>query len=216
MSKKYPRISHLPWSPGGTRNDLRLSSVHYLFGQQVVITEKMDGSNLALTREGVYARSHEGPPKQPSFDRAKALWAQIRHHIPSNFTIFGEWCYAKHSIHYHALPGYFLVFGIRNDTGEEWYSWQETLSLARELGLPVVPVLWEGVISNQRHLREVVELFVRAPSACGGEREGCVVRLADRIPAAAWSNSISKWVRSGHVQTSDHWMYQPIVPNKLR
>ncbi len=39
---KYPRTPHLPWSPGGTRDDRRLASVSRLLDQELVITEKLD------------------------------------------------------------------------------------------------------------------------------------------------------------------------------
>ena len=46
-------------------------------------------------------------------------------------------------------------------------------------------------------------------------QEGFVVRLADRIEFDAFPSSIAKWVRRGHVQTDQHWMFAEIVPNGL-
>jgi hypothetical protein len=64
---KYPRTPHLPWSPGGTSDDKRMLDVGPLLGD-VVITEKMDGSNVALSRENFFARSHAQVPVHRSFD----------------------------------------------------------------------------------------------------------------------------------------------------
>ena len=46
--------------------------------------------------------------------------------------------------------------------------------------------------------------------------EGYVVRLAGRFAYADFARSVAKWVRSGHVQTDQHWMYAEIIPNQLQ
>src|SRR5574338_1632221 len=142
-SPKYNRTFHLPWSPGATNDDKIASSVEYLLKTPIVITEKMDGSNTSLEFEGCFARTHSGPPSHPSFDGLKALHAQIKHDIPSNFQLFGEWCYARHSIEYSALPDYFLLFNIRDTEYNIWSSWEEVEEWSHEIGVPTVPVLFE-------------------------------------------------------------------------
>ena len=64
---KYPRTYHLPFSPGATKDDKRLSGdwfSHYK-GKEVVITEKLDGENSCITRYDVFARSHGAPTRSP-------------------------------------------------------------------------------------------------------------------------------------------------------
>src|SRR5262245_55730831 len=109
MSEKYPRTPHLPWSPGGTRDDRRLTDVEPLLGRELVLTEKMDGSNVCLEREHVFARSHTAEPRHPSFDALKAVHAALRWQIPSHWQLFGEWLWARHSITYDRLPAYLLI-----------------------------------------------------------------------------------------------------------
>ena len=46
-------------------------------------------------------------------------------------------------------------------------------------------------------------------------QEGVVVRLADRFHYDDFGTSLAKWVRKGHVQTDQHWMFAEIVPNGL-
>jgi hypothetical protein len=46
MSPKYPRTPHLPWSPGGTSDDRRLTDVSSLLNVGLVITENERGSFL--------------------------------------------------------------------------------------------------------------------------------------------------------------------------
>jgi len=56
--------------------------------------------------------------------------------------ICGENCYAVHSITYHNLPNYFLVFNIWED--ETCLSWDNTIEIAEMLGLQVVPTIYRG------------------------------------------------------------------------
>ena len=45
---KYNRTYHLPWSPGSTNDDRISDSVNSLLGKEIVITEKLDGSNSCI------------------------------------------------------------------------------------------------------------------------------------------------------------------------
>lgn len=58
MSTKYNRTFHLPWSPGTTNDDKISKDVSSLIGREIIITEKLDGSNEGMDNGGVYARSH--------------------------------------------------------------------------------------------------------------------------------------------------------------
>jgi len=155
-----------------------MESVAGLIGVPVVITEKLDGSNLALTRNAVYARSHSGPPSHPSFAWAKALQARVGAGIDEGVTLFGEYCYAVHSIVYESLPGYFFLFGVRDDASGEWWEWDMVAAQAEALELPSVPVLFRGTVQSEAELERLVRRLAAEPSVYGGEREGMVVRVA--------------------------------------
>lgn len=62
---KYPRTYHFNFSPGATNDDRIADSLSNLIGQEIVITEKLDGSNTAITKDGVYGRSHADFTKNP-------------------------------------------------------------------------------------------------------------------------------------------------------
>ncbi len=213
-SEKFPRIAHLPWSPGGTPDDRRLADVRTLLNRPVVITEKWDGSNVCLTRDAVYGRSHEGPPGHASFDALKARHAQIRHGIPAGLEVFGEWLWAKHSIHYKSLPDYLLIFALR--TGGDWRSWAEVEAVAGRLGLTVATVLLRATFTSEAELRRATEDLAMPGLRPGcDQREGVVVRLADGFAGSAFAASIAKWVRADHVQTDSHWARQAIIRNEI-
>ncbi len=215
MSAKYPRSFHLPWSPGGTSDDKRMADVSGLLGVEIVITEKCDGSNLTYTRKSVFSRSHSGPPSHPSFDLAKATHASIAHLLSDGMSLFCEYCYAVHSIEYDALPGYSLVFGVRDDALGLFWEWDMIVAQAKDLGLPTVPVLFRGIVESEHDLEALTSALAREPSAFGGQREGVVVRVGGEFPDAMFQRSLAKWVRRGHVQTDEHWMHQELRPQKL-
>ncbi len=214
-SPKYPRTPHLPWSPGSTSDDRRIESVEPLLCVDIVVTEKLDGSNVCLEAGGCYARSHASAPNHSSFDAFKAFHATIKSLLPENLQIFGEWLYARHSIGYKALPNYFMVFGVRDLNTMKWSSWTEIEMWAEELSVSTVPVLTKEHLNREWKLRDLTESLARLPSRCGGEREGVVVRKAGEFSDGDFGVSVAKFVRANHVQTSDHWKNQEIVRNEL-
>lgn len=57
---KYPRTYHLPFSEGLQNDDRKVEDGwwEHLKGKTLVLSEKLDGSNSYICRDGVYARSH--------------------------------------------------------------------------------------------------------------------------------------------------------------
>jgi len=196
---------HLPWSPGGTKDDRRLENVSHFEGQEVVVTEKMDGENTTLYREGLHARSVSSLD-HPSRAWVKRLWGQVSSDIPEGWRVCGENLYAKHSIFYTTLPSYFMVFNIWTGNNTS-LSWDTTVEWCALLDLQTVPVLWRGVWSED---------IVRGLWEPSESREGYVVRLASEFPYEDFGKSVAKWVRPNHVQTSAHWMTEKVVPNLLK
>lgn len=214
-SPKYNRTLHLPWSPGATNDDKMAKDVTTLLRRKLIITEKVDGSNTSLEEDGCFARTHAGPPTHASFDNLKALHASVKNSIPPKYQLFGEWCYALHSIPYDKLPSYFLIFGVRELYENSWETWEMVKLWAKEIGVTTVPELWSGFIKTEKELQQIVEDLARAPSRLGSIREGIVVRVADSFLDEDFSKYVMKWVRPNHVQTSEHWKAQEIIRNQL-
>lgn len=210
---KFPRIPHLPWSPGGTADDRRLSSVPSLLGRPLVITEKLDGANVCLTREAVFARTHSGPPAHPAFDWLKARYAALRSQIPDDLSVFCEYTFAVHTIEYEALPSYLFVIAVRRERDCFWLSWEETVAMAEQLGVPTVPLLQEGIFDTEAELRQATEALVRSRGLYGG-REGIVVRLKEGFADEKFAVSVAKWVKRSGAPTED-WRHRPIRKQRL-
>lgn len=217
-SPKYNRTFHVPWSEGATNDDKRATDTLSLVNVPLVITEKIDGSNTSLEHDGCYARTHSSLPSHPSFDAFKALHASVKYKIPKGIQLFGEWCFAKHSISYSELPGYFLLFNVRDLTTNEpmWASWEEVELWAQEIGVPTVPKLCECYVDSQDNLWKLIEPLMKQPSCCGGLREGIVVRVKDSFTDDKFSSHVLKCVRKNHVTTDTHWIHQNIITNKLK
>jgi hypothetical protein len=216
MSPKYPRTMHLPWSPGASKDDRIATDISTLLNVPIIISEKLDGSNTSLENIGCFARTHAGAPTHASFDGLKALHASVKYNIPAGVQLFGEWCFALHSIPYDSLPGYFLMFNARDELANIWFPWDTVEVLASCIDVPTVPVLFVGSVASEKDLKKLTESLVCQPSVCGPTREGVVVRIAAGFNDKDFSKSVMKWVRKDHVQTTEHWKDQEIIKNKLK
>ncbi|MCB1118086.1 MAG: RNA ligase family protein [Chlamydiia bacterium] len=205
MRWKYPRTPHLPWSPGNTDDDIKMTHTNQFKNKQVVITEKLDGENTTLYTDGMHARSIDSG-HHPSRSLAKQLHARIQQEIPDNWRLCGENVYATHSIAYDNLEGFFYLFSVWNEKNI-CLSWDETLEWAQLLGIPTPRTLFEGVWNEQ---------LIRNLNFNTEEIEGYIVRIRDAFSYCDFHKSVAKWVRKGHVQSNKHWMELEIVPNKLK
>jgi len=211
---KYPRTWHLPFSPGLTRDDRVMpEGPGLLLGRPLVLTEKMDGSNVVLRRSGVFprARWHE------SMNPLRALQATIGWQLPEHVDLCAEWLLATHSIHYDRLSAHCQVFGAFDGQRGAFLAWKEVVELASTLGLVSVPVLeQDAVVRTEEELEALVLKHARVASSQGEQREGVVVRVADEIPAGEFGRLVGKYVRAGHVdEDSSHWAQGPWRKNAL-
>ena len=120
--------------------------------------------------------------------------------------LYGEDIYGVHSLEYEPVPEEetFYAFALRD--GEGLFSSFDFLAdYASQRTIPVVPVLFDGTFRTGDDLRNFVNEAHAEPSALGGEREGVVIRLARAFPASEFNHCVCKSVRSGHVQTDEHW-----------
>ena len=213
-SPKYNRTPHLPWSPGATNDDRIMKNVATLLGKPLIATEKMDGSNICLERNNVFARSHNQAPNHPSFDALKAVHASVQYKIPDGVQVFGEWLYARHSIAYDALSNWLQIFAVRD--GDIWWSWEDVGLMSVELEIPRVTQIGFATVQTEKELQKWVENCVAVTPAAGKEKEGVVVRHCANFINEHFERCVAKWVRANHVQTDDHWKSQMVVVNGVR
>jgi len=202
MLRKYPRTPHIPGSPGMTDDDKLVSPETLAFlqsGVELVVTEKMDGGNITMYRDDFHGRSLDSGT-HPWDTRTRAVWASIRHLIPEGWRISGESLQARRSVAYDNLPGVYMMFGVW-DENNNLLSWDDTVHVSEMLGLPHVPVLYQGTSYN-----EAVNIWGQLREE--ETSEGFVVRNAGSFPYSEFSQNIAKWVRAGHVRTRADWRHR--------
>jgi hypothetical protein len=198
---------HFDFSPGTSNDDKIIRSLDHFKNRLCIATKKMDGENTTMTSLACHARSLDSA-NHPSRNWVKQFHGQIKHLIPADYRICGENLYAQHSIAYHNLESYFYGFSVWDERNVAW-SWADTLIMFDELGITPVEVVGEPFIFSVEEVKARVSLLNTSVD------EGLVVRVVDEIPYEDYDKLVAKWVRSGHVQTDQHWAHAQIIPNKL-
>ena len=158
--KKYPRTPHLEGSrlqPGD--EDLSQTPFSCLAGRHIVVEEKCDGANSAISfdKDGgllLQSRGHylTGGWRERHYDLFKQ-WAGVHRNalyavLGSRFIMYGEWMYAKHTVYYDALPHYFLEFDILDREAGRFLDTPSRKDLLKPLPVASVPVLAEGTFQS--------------------------------------------------------------------
>lgn len=203
---KYPRTPHLQYSPGVMSDDKMQEFPDCFDGKEIVITEKMDGECYCMYSDYIHARSVDGR-HHPSRDFVKSFHGRIKHMIPVGDRVYGENMYARHSIAYNNLTSY--VYGFGYVVGDLFLGYDETIEQLTQLGIALPAVWYRGNydISKIHHIIQNIDT---------NTQEGFVIRNTDSFHVLDFANNVAKWVRPNHVQSEDHWMYSPIIPNTLQ
>lgn len=199
--RKYPRTRHILDSalqPGD--EDLSRAGFAEISGRHLVVEEKVDGANAALSfdAEGrllLQSRGHylTGGGRERHFDALKR-WAHersaaLKDILGSRFIVYGEWLYAKHTVYYDALPHYFLEFDVLDTERDEFLSTPRRRALLGPLGLASVPVLHEGPVASPEALKAMIgpsafkspswRQRLEADAAVGAQRARIALRQTD-------------------------------------
>lgn len=157
---KYPRTPHIQGSrlqPGD--EDLRQRPFSEIAGRHVVLEEKIDGANCAIsfTRDGelrLQSRGHflTGGYRERHYDLLKQ-WAVVHQDafhavLGHRYIMYGEWMYAKHSIYYDCLPHYFMEFDVWDREAGKFLDTPSRHELLEPLLVCHVPVLASGVFRD--------------------------------------------------------------------
>ena len=153
---KYPRTPHIEGSrlqPGD--EDLSQRSFSEIAGRHIVIEEKIDGANTAVSFNpdgelllqsrghyltGGYRERHYNLFKQWATVQRDILWAALG----CRYVMYGEWLYAKHSIYYDALPHYFMEFDILDRETDRFLDTPSRRAITAKMPVCSAAVLAEG------------------------------------------------------------------------
>ncbi|NGN68490.1 RNA ligase family protein [Streptomyces sp. A7024] len=168
MLRKYPRTPHLSGSrlqPGD--EDLDAVPFAEIAGRHLVVEEKLDGANAAIsfTAAGelrLQSRGHylSGGPREKQFAQLKAWASVVREplweRLGDRYVLYGEWLYAKHTVFYDALPHYFCEFDILDRTDDSFLSTPARRELLAGAPVTSVPVLHEGAVKRPQEITDLV------------------------------------------------------------
>jgi hypothetical protein len=218
---RFPSTPHLVWlGAGQSRDDKVLSpaEARELLTHEIIVEEKVDGANIgfSVTEHGTLCVQNRGTflSREHTHPQFKSLfrWQQSREDalvdaLFPDLMLFGEWCYAVHSVQYARLPDWFLAFDVYDRAQGEFWSTQRRDALVSRLGLELVPRLGAGRF-DLMGLRALL-----GPSRLAdGPAEGLYVRIdqGERLVARA------KIVRPEFLQAIDeHWSRRELKSNAL-
>lgn len=217
---KFPSTAHIDILPGvSVRDDKILSDEEkdLFFSSKVIVEEKIDGANLGISFDsnGDVRFQNRGNFLVPPFEGQWKLidkWLYGKQdilfdYLGNDLILFGEWCYAKHSVYYSKLPDWFLAFDVFDKSSERFYSVNRRNNLVNNCSLSPVPELVRGVFA----LSDLKQLLLKS-RVTEGPPEGIYLRIDD----GDWLKYRAKLVRPAFVQLiEEHWTHYKMEKNNL-
>ncbi len=230
---KYPRTPHLFGSKGmvDDRHLGESESQRIIADDSLIVEEKIDGTNVGIHfhADGEMILQCRGRLINEGMHRQYDLfkhWAMIKRRLfdeslEDRFILFGEWMFARHSIHYLQLTHYFFEFDIYDKAENAFLSLDERLILIEKLGVQTVPVLHVGS-ADKEQLQKLIgpsQFNSRFENPSTGRTDRLMEGLYLRTEADGVVSSRAKFVRPEFVEKvrqSTHWQHQAMVPNLLK
>lgn len=219
---RFPHTPHIAWLGQGSPRDDKVLSPHEvteLLAAEVVVEEKLDGANIgfSLAPDGSLRAQNRGQylvePHAGQFARLPAWLAQhgdgLRSVLTPKLIVFGEWCAARHSLDYAALPDWFLLFDVYDRTAGQFWSTTRRNELASRAGLLTVPQVQQGKVTVSDLKKLVSDTTSRYRA---GPLEGVVIRRE----SVDWCEARAKLVRPDFTQAIEsHWRKRAIEWNRI-
>jgi hypothetical protein len=218
---KFPHTPHLLWRGEGMPRDdkvLKPAEVTEFLSGEVVVEEKVDGANLGLSLgpDGRVRAQSRGNYLAPGRSHAQwsPLWPWIAAHredleegLRSGLMLFGEWCYARHTVPYDVLPDWFLGFDIYEIVTRRFWSTNRRNEWLHERGLTTIPEVKRG-----RVLLKQISTLLGTSIVGHVPMEGIYLRREQ----GGWLQMRAKVVSAiFKQQIEEHWTRRAVVPNQL-
>ena len=184
---------------------------------EVIVEEKIDGANLGISfdDEGaiqlqnrgsyIYSPFHGQWKKIP--DWLKTHTDRLFDALGKDYMLFGEWCFARHSIEYSRLPEWFIGFDVYDLVHKRFLASSFRNNVLELAGIPVIAEVGRGHFTLDELVR-LMKLSAYTDSLCEG--------LYLRYETGKWLQNRAKLVRAEFVQSIDsHWSSKPLLPNKV-
>ena len=222
MSEDFFKFPSTPYLVAPSGVDIRGDKVLDGCGREaflrrgLVVEEKVDGANLGISfsADGDVRVQNRGTVlRLPEPGQWKKLqqWLTPRidllfEHLSDRYILFGEWCYAQHSVPYNRLPDWFLGFDLYDRQARKFLSVDLRNSIFKEIKVAQVPEIARGKFTYSE-----IQTLLRQSELGDHSAEGIYLR-ADQD---GWLIQRAKLVRPAFVQSiKQHWSRSPIKPNR--
>ena len=218
---RFPHTPHLAWLGADRPRDNKVLApreVSDLLASDVIVEEKVDGANLGFSvdEDGTLRGQNRG--SYLNLDAPQGQWKPLKRWLATrhralaqalkpNLLLFGEWCYALHSVRYTRLPDWFLAFDVYDRQQGAFWSADRRTELAKRLDIQTVPELGRGHYDLAR-----LKALLGKSQVADGAAEGLYVRreVGGVLTARA------KLVRAEFAQAIDeHWSKRRFEENQL-
>ncbi|MDR3568595.1 MAG: RNA ligase family protein [Syntrophobacteraceae bacterium] len=218
---KFPSTPHLALLGNvQVRGDKVLSEFdrNEFLRHELVVEEKVDGANLGLSFDAngnIRAQNRGAYLHLPSTGQWKKLadWLARRtdelfQQLTDRYILFGEWCYAEHSVVYDRLPDWFLGFDVYDKNVARFFSCTRRDEIFRVLGISQAPRLHSGRFTLSRLNKLLAQSQLSDKLAEG---------LYLRFDQGDWLVKRAKLVRPAFIQAVErHWTHSAIKANRLK
>jgi len=165
---QYSRLYRLRYPHISVCQDKRYFDQHgntaELFGQDIVVTEKLDGSQMAVGWKGDRPYLQGKASHIPEFDKRKAYhgaWKWVWQNLDNieklrGLLVFGEWCRVQHNLPYDSLPDWFIAFDVYDRKAKRFLYYDDAMAICEDIGIATVPEIHRGPVTYQ-NLPNLVE-----------------------------------------------------------
>jgi hypothetical protein len=216
MFHKYPKTFRILVPQISTKGKHYLSDadIKRLLNGNIIITEKMDGANVAIIRhKNCFKLQKRGSlidvGEHFQFNFFKA-WAQSNYdklmQIPRDTILYGELMICKHTVFYDMLPDYFLAFAWWNHKTQKFAHHNDMEELCDKINVHTVPIIEQ---TSEIYKDELFGLIPN-PSVYGHEQaEGLVVyNYKEQMRGKVVLRKFQDRMDAG-----EHWSTKPIIKN---
>lgn len=217
---KFPRTPHLAVPEGADiRDDKAMSGREReaFLRHELVVEEKVDGANLGISfdadgnaraqNRGKYLHFPEGGQWKALEKWLHGRRRQLFAGLDTRYLLFGEWCYARHSIGYDRLPDWFLGFDLYDRRERRFLCCALRNLLFNKMDIARVPLVAKGRFSHDQ-LQELLATSELSDQPAEG--------LYLRYEEGDWLEQRAKLVNPDFVQAmGEHWSKRAITPNRL-